>query len=132
MCLQILKSDSKRHTATNPITVYKVLGRNDQSPFRNFEYEPNERVKARMRKNKRTDHDFVNQATFDPNEVSIGLHAFRSLQSAKGFYRPSNEKIVKMTIPEGAHYYIGDEDDIVSDALDTGMLKPVRLKEYVV
>ena len=132
MCLHIPKSDSHRHTAVNPINVYKVLERNDQSPFQNFKYKPNERVKARMRKNKRTDHNFVDQATFDPNEVSIGLHAFRSLQSAKGFYHPNNEKIVKMTIPKGAHYYIGDEDDIVSDTLDTSTLKPVRLKEYVV
>lgn len=125
MCLSIIKSDTKRHTATSPIAVYKVIDAvNNRSPFQGFMYEPNEQVKVRMRKDTKKDY-VVDSHNFRPNQVSIGFHAFRSLRGATAFSR-SDEKVALMTIPEGAHYYIGDADDIVSDTLDTGTLERTK------
>lgn len=116
MCLTIQKGTC-RMTAVKPIKVYKLLFHNPngepgfQSICYDFMWEPNTTVTSKLK--------------VAASSVYEGLHAFMSLNAAarSGY---SFHCIVKMTIPKGAHYYIGNDNDIVSDTLETGTMKDER------
>ena len=101
-------------TSTKPITVWKVMVEN-HSVFRGTPYKPNVvRTAPRMRKDAK-----------EGSTVYIGLHAYRTKARAVETADMPIRRIVKMTIPVGAHYYLGSTGDIVSDTLETGTLKTV-------
>lgn len=116
MCLIVDEIYRDLYTAKVPIEVFKILREDDNaSPFMTYQYEPGTTV--------RTDPLEVLKQS---RAVNDGLHAFRCYNRALCFslslaYR--GYKVVKMTIPVGGHYYIGEENEIASDVLETGTLE---------
>lgn len=60
-------------------------------------------------------------------QIYQGLHAYTSLKNAKKYstfinlnHSIKHYKIIKMTIPEGTLYYLGQDGDIVSEILFSG------------
>ena len=127
MCLYIDKRHPNLIEAKRAITVYKLLYRDEDGSYKSvvqdFLYEPHQIVKSLIEvKVKVRDQD-------QRNIVTIGLHAYRSLDRAMvtNFWY---SLIVKMTIPKGAHYYLGTHGDIVSDTLETGNMTIARTGNY--
>ena len=115
MCLH---TTSERKTATKPITVWKVVTKNNTSIYRGKQYHPGETVTVpRMKK-----------AAKEGSEVYIGLHAGLTKHSIMFRYwcEPEDRKVVCMTIPVGAHYYLGNDGEIASDMLETGTMKALK------
>lgn len=121
MCLYIDKRHPNLIEAKRSITVYKLLYCDEddgsyKSVVKHFLYEPHQIVKSLIEvKEVKSSNDQQNKRIY----VTTGLHAYRSLDRAMN----SNfwyGLIVKMTIPKGAHYYLGTHGDIVSDTLETG------------
>lgn len=55
------------------------------------------------------------------NRIEIGLHSYVSLNAAEFCdFTYTNKVILKCIIPKGAHYYLGTEQDVVSNELIIG------------
>lgn len=109
---------SERKTATKPIKVWKVVTKNNTSIYRGKQYHPGETVTVpRMKK-----------AAKPGYSICIGLHAGLTKHSIMFRYwcEPEKRKVVCMTIPVGAHYYLGNDGEIASDMLGTGTLKALK------
>lgn len=119
MCLRI-KKNSRKTLATKPMHVWKLLDSENLSPYQSMLYKCDTVVKARMCFERNSWDNSV-----DPTMIGRGLHAYRTKKNAvesSGY----GDKVVRMTIPAGAHYYIGDDGDIVSDTLVVDSLHSLR------
>lgn len=114
MCLRLNKK-SKLKVATKNIVVYKVLCKETKykgfSPYVYAKYE-----KYNIYTSKIKIENYRNE-----NVIYIGLHSCKSLKAAENhkYIKGSFVNfIVKMIIPKGAYYIIGNEgDEIVSNIL---------------
>ena len=111
MCL-VIKKHTQRRTASKPIKVWKLLGVDNTSPFYNHVYFPNQTYVAKFS---------FSYDVYDNKFVESGLHAYCTLDGAE-YFRFPDEYIVQMTIPKGAHYYLGSLGDIVTDTIESGDL----------
>ena len=96
--------------ATKDITAYKVVIFNTigcTSLFYKFNYEYNKLYTT----------SFTIQ-TFDFGfHISEGFHSYKTISQARKLGRFYWEHIVKCIIPKGSHYYINNDDEIVSDKI---------------
>lgn len=99
------------------ITVYKILNKDNKSPYRGFKYEQGFHY---------TESSFNIQSfqffNYSPLKVKYrvkifrGLHVFKKLKQAKTNLR-YDDKIVKMIIPKDSVYIEGINGDIVTNNL---------------
>lgn len=136
MCLTILTIRDHEdlphpELATRPMTVYKVIDTDNRSAFQSFVYEPG--ICYKLGKSLCSyKNAFTN--TWDVDE---GFHAYTSVRAARRSQLSRTRncaldstpptvarlfKIVEFIIPVGAHYFLGDNDDIVSDEIISGNL----------
>ena len=122
MCLYVDPKNRAKKTAAQDIPVWKVISRvGNLSYHRKYEYEPNVIIKL-IAKLERTTHVDFNYGKY--SVVKVGFHAWTDSDAAKCWvYGNDYYKVVKMIVPKGAHYYIGEDCDIVSDRLSTGSLE---------
>ena len=135
MCLQIIGTNNSISrslpeplVAEQDIKVFKILWDNLASPYMDYPYNANTRYHI---EDMHPTFLYTNYRDYSQYIVTVGLHAYQSLKEAESCaiifadeYR--NVIIVKMTIPKGAHYYIGTVGDIVSDTLISGDLNPIN------
>lgn len=119
MCLHIKKGTGIR-TAKKRIEVFKVITSDNHSLFKHhYTWAPHSYRKANMAASR----EGCDRLVYD------GFHAFRSPEWAMPYSifpcRIPPEKIVRMYIPRGAKYYIGDDGDIVSNRIYSGTLKAI-------
>lgn len=103
--------------ATEDIQVFKLLKASGYPLYQTkFKYE-----KGNHYYQKGHPFTFGTYRDWDDNivlEISEGLHAFKNLtraQRCKASWH--NIRIIKMIVPKGAKYYLGNDEDIVSDQL---------------
>ena len=118
MCLRIMCGP---HVADKAMTVWKVIKFTNLSMWQSFVYEPNHRYET-VELTVINKSNYVRSAYLIINE---GYHAFTNLRAAHDEIVTfgSGYKVVKFTIPKGATYFIGDDDDIVSNRIISGDLK---------
>lgn len=118
MCLSVRAGTGCR-VAEEPITVYKVIGRDNVSASYAFQYVPNTTYRidaSKFKAEKVGNVEFVNE----------GFHSFAALEDAREYLITLRyEKVVAFTIPKGAHYYVGTRGDLVSDSISAGDLEGV-------
>lgn len=123
MCLYTRQSSPI--TAEQDIIVYKVLehvvtGIEGLSPFRSMIY-----YKGVLRQSSMTKATWDRSFPYPLYEISEGLHACTTYGRAQELVDELVEDcyglevftIIKMIIPQGAHFYLGEQEDIVSDQL---------------
>lgn len=108
MCLYVDKEHSNMQTATKAIKVFKLLysfGGEYISPYMHARYA--------------VGSAFHNDMVMECGIVKVGLHAYQTEVAIDELLNTRRAKlvVVPMTIPKGAHYYLGDNNDIVSDTL---------------
>lgn len=119
MCLYIKDSQNilnklikqiKPLIAKEDIIVYKVLDQNNYSPYRAYKYTEGFHYYETG--------DIIPEVGKCSTDIIIkkGLHSYSSYTIAST-RRNSTDKIVKMIIPKGSKYFIGKNEDIVSDNL---------------
>lgn len=140
MCLIFYKdkrikiADIELIEAEKTIIVYKRLLRKkitwfngierDISPYQNLKYDPFSVYTV----DGKIEISYNGKCYFNKRflyEVYQGLHAYVSLEHAHK-YAESDEKVVRMYIPKGAFYIIGENGNIVSNILITKDLKHVK------
>ena len=120
MCLDI---KSGPHVAEKDILAWKVIYHTNASYWQYFDYTPNtayKKIALKIRNNIISAYIFA------------GYHAFRSRKAARlnlhymnlHYGSDRRTKIVKFIIPKGAKYFIGFDNDIVSNLIVSGDLKP--------
>lgn len=94
MCLHTIQRTAK--IAQKSITVYKVLFRDNQSPYWYTKYERGKTYKSSLRRNQF-------------GKVYIGLHSFVTKKEARAHINEggTGDKVVEMKIPKGARYFSG-------------------------
>ena len=105
-------------TAAKGISAYKIVHKDNRSMYMKFVYSENTSYKTDM-----------NAEQYDKTlaKVSAGFHAFRNKPIHLDLpYDDNDYKIVKMTIPKGAHYYLGIHGDVVSDTINAGTLRSLK------
>lgn len=128
MCLFV---KGKIQVAKEPITVYKIITVENKSKYQHFRYTPD--TLYRLRKALKT------KRLYGDRVIEPGFHAYRTLGYTKralsytkraltGYIVRSwsREKIVEFTIPKGAKYYLGHNNDIVSTSIRSGSLVPIK------
>lgn len=125
MCLNVV---GYRCTAKEDMTVYKVLNHHHVSPYFNFHYHGGVTYTSPMRR--------------DRKKVGEGFHAFVDRVSVDTFLKLINRRLEatsrldgdfdgyavhEFVIPKGAHYYVGDNDDIVSDQIQLSAVQATAL-----
>lgn len=130
MCLEI-KVGTTRMVAKKDKKVYKRLEFNVisagptnfkatlRSPYQYMSYKPGNQYRSVL--------------VSEFRKVEKGLHCHTSLSKAKSkSSTKSREIIFEMSIPEGAEYFLGRSQDIVSNRLDFPLDAPVyyRGKKY--
>lgn len=98
------------YTAKEDITVYKIIKNDNTSMYQDFQYKPN--TQYCLGKNLKP-WDLI-CIYF---EVDEGFHAYLSKR-----FTP-DKKLVEFVIPKGAKYFLGINNDIVSDSIKSGDLK---------
>jgi hypothetical protein len=135
MCLKILTSHHVNNkwvpkVAEEDILVYKVIFSYNRSFFECFQYEPN--TQFDINEPLRVTGPFATEA-FN-NLVHQGFHAYMGKASAKknlqkwldaDVVEEGLAKVVEFTIPKGASYFLGENDDIVSTSIRAGNLEPL-------
>lgn len=100
----------KPKKATHDILVFKLLTPELKSPYKNFQYTLGKEFSAKI----------VKKMNPSWGEFAIvvneGLHAWRTGERAQNL-SCNSRKCYPAIIPKGALYYIGDNDDIVSNKL---------------
>lgn len=119
--------------ATEDILVYKIVTKDNLSIIHRLPYKPNERYELALPLLIVYDYN----DSYNGSQVNEGFHAYTSLAAAAGSALKLNLsinakfigqfKIVTFTIPKDAHYIIGDDGDIVSDAIVSGDLDDLGL-----
>ena len=116
MCLLLNDQQNVLLTAHNDMLVWKVLKECNESVYFYCKWTKGETKTSPLPVAKRLTH-------YPGYKVSVGLHAFISSRAAYswglngGFNKPP-EKVVAMTIPEGASYYVNKRThEIVTSAL---------------
>jgi len=122
MCLHVLGNINNQpiEVAKADITVYKILTDDNISPYQRFSYEPN--TLYRLRK------PLVISTQWSKGIISEGFHAYLDKSETfcrVGFHNPQF-KAVELTIPKGAKYVLGQNDDIVSTSIRSGSLEPIK------
>ncbi len=126
MCLVVLKGTSEQ-TATQDIEVFKLLTHDNRSIVLKHPYFANDTKISSLRLN----------AADSTRTVDIGLHSYASIEASirRGGYSiflgPRDCKLVRMKIPTGAHYYIGENGEYASDILRTGDLAAMDINPYL-
>lgn len=116
MCLYRV---GRNKVAKEDIVVYKLLTRRlNLSPFQKMEYKANTVYNAKLGRA---------EVCGDVSKIYEGLHAYVG-KCARMLAQMENCecKVVKMVIPAGTKYALGEKGDIVSECLLSGDLKPVR------
>lgn len=109
MCFHIHHRYSEEQTATEAITVYKLIFLTNISLHKHFQYTPNKLYRLR-KKLKITNQSFI-------------YAGFHSYQTDRQVCRLSNAKVVKFTIPKGAkYYYNAGFKEYVSSSIRSGDL----------
>ena len=135
MCLNI---DTTKHPELKPliadkdITVWKVMYKTNKSPYQGAAYVANHYCS--MVRLKPVEVHFKGiDVVLHSATIEEGYHAFRIREVARKlirgfsyFFANNNYKLVKMVIPKGTRYYIGNKGDIVSEVIYTGDLKHCR------
>ena len=116
MCL--VTKQTEPFTAKKSFVVWKVLTKWNQGPNRPSYYYMRGRNRAEQR-----DYE-VRKDPFYTYVYGGFLHAFISKSSAKNMAetfnhmsKSDNFKVVRMHVPEGATFYVGNAGDICSDVL---------------
>lgn len=119
MCLTI-KTGMKLQIAKEDIEVYKVIYRDNTSLHQGFAYAPKSHyyLCSSLKPVLSRSHNIRRRT------VECGFHSY-----IKRISNPYNNmaKIVKFIIPKGAEYYLGDNNDAVSNAIISGDLKPLKV-----
>lgn len=115
MCLDLKEGQRKRASiAEKDIKVFKMLvrdGRKLVSPYQFTEYKLNKLYESKLVKEVR-EHEYGGYS------VNRGLHAFVNLEYAKFKIQGNNSRaIYNAIIPKGSMYYLGNNNDIVSNQL---------------
>lgn len=119
MCLYRV---GRNKVAKEDIVVYKLLTRKlNRSPFQNMEYKANTVYNVKLGRA---------EVCGEISVIYEGLHAYVG-KCARMFSQIEiyNCKVVKMVIPAGTKYALGEKGDIVSECLVSGDLKPVRWRD---
>jgi hypothetical protein len=99
--------------AKKDIKVYKVLWKHSHgSSYRGFKYEKGNEYYQTGKPFTKTYSRFSKKLI-----ISRGLHAWITKEDAIRRHNRSLHVIVEMVIPKGSMYYLGDNDDIVSNRL---------------
>ncbi len=120
MCLQI--KDREIKTATEDITVYKILSLIDGSywsPFYTAEWLRGETKTVdgfASESDENLNNLFTDEIPKTVSHIGHGLHSFVS-KSVADNYKASSEVIVECHIPEGTKYITGSSGELVSLAL---------------
>lgn len=110
MCFYIRTNHEKEQTATEDITVYKIIFRDNVSMYRGFSYVPN--TLYRLRKKLKIDHGII-------DIIDEGFHSY----SIKIPVSSSIRKLVQFIIPKGAKYYYDPiNKEYVSSSIRSGVL----------
>lgn len=115
MCLYIKYGDVTPRIAEEDITIYKILqvrfhNRKIQlvSPYYEMEYKIGRTYKTKMKSN-----------PYDSNEINEGFHSFirysKALRETLNVAYPNI--IVNGIIPKGSQYFLGINEDIVSNRI---------------
>lgn len=112
MCLVPKHFDEK--TTTRDILVYKIIQKNNKSLFQDFQYEPNTLYHLGTK--------LIRIPGTFPGRINEGFHAYRG----KKFVGSRLAKCVEFIIPKGAKYYLGFDNEIVSDLIKSGSLTPIK------
>ena len=117
MCLLLNDQQNVLFTAHNDMLVWKVLKEcNESVYFCECKWTKGETKTSELQVAK-------SLIPYDGYKVSVGLHAFISSRAAyswslNGVFSKPPEKVVAMTIPEGASYYVNKRThEIVTSAL---------------
>lgn len=113
MCLYTTQARAK--TAHKDRVVYKILYQDNNSPYREYKYCPNETYTTAFTIVKLP----VNY------QITTGYHAYTSFRTANEKLLGPYKKIVKFIIPAGAKYYLGRRGDIVSSSVRVDSLAPI-------
>jgi hypothetical protein len=121
MCLRKKVGTLDSYVADTYTTVFKVLDSGDKSLWRGFQYAHNETygpVKLGVTPCRDTE-----------TLVHEGFHAYLTLDRACRELRLCSTdhygaKVVAFTIPAGARYILGDDDDIVCDTIVSSPWQP--------
>lgn len=107
--------------AKQDIPVYKVIGEDDKSLYQKFKYT--------RRKTYELEKSLRVEPFCDDYVIEEGFHAYviAAIKKSVIISRPS--KIVRFTIPKGAKYFIGYGEEIVSDKIRSGELRPLKGRE---
>jgi hypothetical protein len=114
MCL--IKLEKTARVATTPIKVYKILTRDNCSPFQNQEYH--------VGKNMPYGHDTCSSA--GPTITRGYLHAYLTESQASGnilvLCKTMSDactgfKVVEMYIPAGTEYWLGENLEVAAECL---------------
>lgn len=110
--------------ADKDIEVWKVLGNNDYSPFLFYQYKPGQffNIDSKLKYNITNTYGF-----FSKFAVNHGFHAFMNYEKAKEelhkfFSLTLSFKVVKMVIPKGSEYILGNNNEIVANKIYSGDL----------
>lgn len=113
MCLYVA---SKRLTAKEDMTVYKVISRGGVPPFFCFRYERGKTYKTSMRK--KPVALWTQKSLLRDYVVDQGFHACVKRSDAVAMFEGFYGMVVRpFIIPKGAHYYLGSDGSIVSDQI---------------
>lgn len=115
MCLHA--KSNKVHTATSPITVYKVLkiGKRGglKAPYRTS-------ISYKLKTTKKVmNANFETQLSYGES-INKGIHVYKTLNGAKrgeSIHKNSRYGIFSSTIPKGSKYVLGKKDQIASTQL---------------
>ena len=123
MCLRTIHENIR--ISTGNITVYKVLSIGNYPPYFSIDFSPDSPDTYRYKYGSNLPYGSRDIDGFGTYNLVYGgfLHAFMSKSSAVLFKETIEEnrkkkyKVVKMTIPPGAAYWVGDSDDICASEL---------------
>lgn len=123
MCL-IVGSEPVRLEAD--LTVYKILNDANQSPYREFQYQPNTEYKTPAE----LKEVVVRTVYRDRKTVHEGFHAFVSTDDAKELMKTmtwrGTFKVVKFIMRKGSVVIFGNSGDVVCASIYSGSLEPVQ------
>lgn len=120
MCLTVL--EKKFEIAKGDMVVWKLIyDIDDASFYQNFRYTPNTMYKIEK-----------NLVIDSYDTVSDGFHAYTRVSFlCLNYYKRFSIKLVKFIIPRGATYIRGDNNDIVSNMIQSGSLKDCWLRRML-
>lgn len=129
--------------AKEDITVVKILNKDNTSPYKYFGYQPGMHYTLDEALEAKKSVFYYSEGRY---YVERGYHAFvlseveisrscsdivvipvRKSNNSWSFF---DSKIVVMTVPKGARYYLGVNGDIASDQLVTGSLKGISIDTF--